>query len=63
MIRTRIARILLANLAVLSMMGVLFQADGCSQRQVVQQWVATVTSTYLSNFFNDQFQTTGGLGF
>jgi hypothetical protein len=63
MIRARIARALLAGLATLSAMGVVFQTDGCSQRQVVRQWVASVTSTYLTNFFNDQFQTTGGLGF
>jgi hypothetical protein len=61
--RIRIGRMLLMKLVLLSGMGIAFQADGCGQQQVVQQWVATVTSTYLTNYFNDQFQTTGGLSF
>jgi hypothetical protein len=61
--RSRIGRMLLTKLAVLSAMGIVFQANGCSQQQVVQQWVASVSSTYLTNFFNDQFQTTGGFTF
>jgi hypothetical protein len=61
--RIRIGRTLLAKLVLLSGMGIVFQTQGCTQQQVVQQWIASVTSTYLTNYFNDQFQTTGGLTF